>query len=41
MASFLAITGWERLRKSENENYLSDHFLHGPKQRIEKNLQKN
>ena len=27
MASFQAITGWERLRKSENENYLSDHFL--------------
>ena len=27
MASFQAKTDWEGLRKSENKNYHSDHFL--------------
>ena len=30
MASFQAKTVWERLRKSENENYRSDLFLPDP-----------
>ena len=34
MASFQAKTGWERPRKSENENYPSDSFLPDPLQRI-------
>ena len=30
MAYFPANLGWERLRKSENKNYRSDHFLPDP-----------
>ena len=30
MASFKAKTGWERARKSENQNYRSNHFLRDP-----------
>ena len=30
MASFQAKIGWKRPRKSENNNYRSDHFLPDP-----------
>ena len=30
MTSFLAKTGWEMLRKSENKNYHSNQFLLDP-----------
>ena len=30
MASFQTKTGWERPRKSENENYRFDHFQPDP-----------
>ena len=30
MASFQAKLGWKRLRKRENKNYRSDHFLPDP-----------
>ena len=36
MASFQAKTTWERLRKGENKNYHSDHFLPVTQQRIQK-----
>ena len=41
MASFLAKTGWEKLRNSENKNYCFDHFLPDSEQRIPKKQQKN
>ena len=30
MANFQAKPGWERPRKSENENYIFDHFEPNP-----------
>ena len=36
MASFQAKTGQERLRRRENKNYRSVHFLPNPQQRIQK-----
>ena len=40
MASFQAKTTWERLRKGENKNYHSDHFLPVTQQRIQKKKKK-
>ena len=40
MAYFPAKLGWERLRKSENKNYHSDHFLPVTQQRIQKKKKK-